>query len=97
MDLSEQFALMYTEVQAPLPHRTMEYDNLTVLGLYLCVMPIPRQRAAVGAGHMAPPAPTLRPYGPLPNMSDSSGTPGADRVRSFPGFPLSGNTSKVCA
>ena len=39
MDLSEQFALMYTEVQAPLPHRTMEYDNLTVLGLYLYGIP----------------------------------------------------------
>jgi hypothetical protein len=29
-----------------------------------------------------------RPYGLLPDMSESSGTPGADSVRGFPGFPV---------
>jgi hypothetical protein len=40
--------------------------------------------AAVGAGHMASHPPDTRPYGLLPDVSESSGTPGADAVRGSP-------------
>ena len=79
--------LTYTEVQVPLFQRTMEYDKAPVLALLLLGEPY---------GHPHPPtemllpfvqwpyctpSPDTPPYGLLPNMSESSGTPGENRAR----------------
>jgi hypothetical protein len=51
--------------------------------------PIPRQRCCCHswAGCTAPHPPTRRPYGLLPNMSESSGTPGENLARGSFSWP----------
>src|SRR6516165_3489326 len=60
--------------------------------------PIPRQRCCCRSyGCTAPHPPTPRRYGLLPNMSESSGTPGANSVRGSPGFPVGWDLSAAPA